>query len=88
MVPAEGWPEAVRVLLSHGASVSVRDREFGAQPLIWAAEGSRTSREGRDHAAVGRLLLDAGSPTEWEAGAEPSEAILEIVNGWRGLATE
>jgi ankyrin repeat protein len=84
----EGWPEAVGVLLSHGASVSVRDREFRAQPLIWAAEGSGTSREGRDHAAVGRLLLDAGSPTEWEAGAEPSEAIVEIVNAWRGVATE
>ncbi|HEV3057076.1 MAG TPA: ankyrin repeat domain-containing protein [Vicinamibacterales bacterium] len=84
----EGWPDAVRVLLSHGASVSVRDREFRAQPLIWAAEGSRTSREGRDHAAAGRLLLDAGSPTEWETGAEPSEAILEIVNAWRGVETE
>jgi ankyrin repeat protein len=84
----EGWPEAVRVLLSHGASVSVRDREFKAQPLIWAAEGSGTSRDRRDHAAVGRLLLDAGSPIEWESGAEPSEAILEIVNAWRGVATE
>jgi ankyrin repeat protein len=84
----EGWPEAVRTLLSHGASVSARDREFAAQPLIWAAEGSRTWREGRDHPAVGRLLLDAGSPTEWEAGAEPSEAILETVDDWRGMATE
>jgi ankyrin repeat protein len=84
----EGWPEAVEMLLSHGASVSVLDREFRAQPLIWAAEGSRTSRDGRDHAAVARRLLEAGSPTEWEAGAEPSEAILEIVNAWRGVATE
>jgi ankyrin repeat protein len=84
----EGWPEAVEVLLSHGASVSVLDREFSAQPLIWAADGSRTSRDDRDHAAVARLLLAAGSPTEWEAGAEPSEAILEIVNAWRGVATE
>jgi ankyrin repeat protein len=84
----EGWPEAVRTLLLHGASVSARDREFAAQPLIWAAEGSRTWREGRDHRTVGRLLLDAGSPTEWEAGAEPSEAILEIVNEWRGVVTE
>jgi ankyrin repeat protein len=83
----EGWPEAVRMLLAHGASLSVRDREFGAQPLIWAAEGSRTSREGRDHAAVGRLLLDAGSPTEWEAGAEPSEEILETVSAWRGVTS-
>ena len=55
-----GWPDAVRVLLAHGASVTVRDREFKAQPLIWAAEGSRAPRGDRDHAAVGRLLLDAG----------------------------
>ncbi len=79
----EGWPEAVRVPLAHGASVHVRDREFNGQPLIWAAEGSRQGREGRDFAAVGKLLLDAGSPAEWEAGAEPAEGILEIVAAWR-----
>jgi ankyrin repeat protein len=82
----EGWPEATRLLLAHGASVAVRDREFAAPPLIWAAEGSRTSRTARDHAAVGRLLLEAGSPVEWQTGAEPAEAIVEIVNGWRGQA--
>ena len=81
----EGWPDAVRVLLAHGASVTVRDREFKAQPLIWAAEGSRTERGDRDHAAVGRLLLDAGSPVDWQQGEEPSEGIVEIVNAWRGL---
>ncbi|HEY3222097.1 MAG TPA: ankyrin repeat domain-containing protein [Gemmatimonadales bacterium] len=79
----EGWPDAVRVLLAHGASVHVRDREFNGQPLIWAADGSRQQREGRDFAAVGRLLLDAGSPVEWETGAEPAEGILEIVAAWR-----
>jgi len=79
----EGWPDAVRVLLAHGASVHVRDREFKGQPLIWAAEGSRQGREGRDFAAVGRLLLDAGSPVEWETTAEPAEGLLEIVDAWR-----
>jgi len=79
----EGWPDAVRVLLAHGASVHVRDREFNGQPLIWAAEGSRQGREGRDFAAVGKLLLDAGSPAEWKAGDEPAEGISEIVEGWR-----
>jgi len=78
----EGWPDAVRVLLAHGASVLVRDREFKGQPLIWAAEGSR-HREGRDFPAVAKLLLDAGSPLEWETGAEPAEGILEIVATWR-----
>ena len=79
----EGWPDAVRVLLAHGASVHVRDREFKGQPLIWAAEGSRQGREGRDFAAVGRLLLDAGSPVAWETTAEPAEGLLEIVEAWR-----
>jgi ankyrin repeat protein len=79
----EGWPDAVRVLLAHGASVHVRDREFKGQPLIWAAEGSRQGREGRDFAAVGKLLLDAGSPVEWETTAEPAEGLLEIVEAWR-----
>ncbi len=79
----EGWPGAVQVLLAHGASVLVRDREFKGQPLIWAAEGSRQGREGRDFAAVGKLLLDAGSPVEWETTEEPAEGILEIVAAWR-----
>lgn len=82
----EGWPDAARLLLAHGASVAVRDREFNGTPLIWAAEGSRSTRPDRDHAAVGRLLLDAGSPVEWQPGAEPAESIVEIVNGWRGIA--
>lgn len=79
----EGWPDAVRLLLARGASVTVRDREFKATPLIWAAEGSRTWREGRDHVGVGRLLIDAGSPADWDANDEPSEEITEIVNAWR-----
>ena len=87
MRPTISHPEALsqssRVLLAHGASVQVRDREFNGQPLIWAAEGSRQGREGRDFAAVGRLLLDAGSPVEWEAGEEPAEGILEIVATWQ-----
>ena len=84
----EGWPDAVRVLLAHGASVHVRDREFKGQPLIWAAEGSRTQhREGRDFAAVGKLLLEAGSPVEWETTDEPAEGLLEIVAAWRRAGT-
>jgi ankyrin repeat protein len=80
----EGWPEAVRVLLAYGASVSVRDREFHAQPLVWAAEGSRSrSGDHRDHRQVGELLLDAGSPVDWEGLDEPSEGVLEVIRDWR-----
>ena len=79
-----GQLEAARVLLAHGASPAVRDSEFHAQPLVWAAEGSRMS-EGRcgDHAAVGRLLLDAGSPVSWQSDQQPSDAILEILDAWK-----
>jgi ankyrin repeat protein len=80
----EGKAEAVRLLLAHGASVAIRDREFQGQPLIWAAEGSRRSdASSQDYAAVGRLLLEAGSPLDWEGTAEPSESILEIVTAWQ-----
>ena len=67
-----------------GASMDVRDREFHAQPLIWAAEGSRMS-EGRrdDHEAVGRLLLEAGSPVEWHSDEEPADAVLETIQAWQ-----
>jgi hypothetical protein len=84
----EGRPDAVRVLLAHGASVSVRDREFRAPPLVWAAEGFRShSPDGRDYATVGRLLLAAGSPVEWEQPSEePAEEILETIAEWRRAA--
>jgi ankyrin repeat protein len=80
----EGRVDAVRTLLEHGASVHVRDREFKAQPLIWAAEGSRAGHTDRDYPAVGRLLLAAGSPVDWQQGDEPAEDILDIVEEWRG----
>ena len=81
----EGHVDAVRVLLAHGASVSIRDREFHGQPLVWAAEGSRSHADnGHDYRAVGRLLLDAGSPVDWESNsAEPSDAILEVIDEWK-----
>jgi ankyrin repeat protein len=82
----EGWPAAVQLLLANGASVTARDREFKAQPLIWAAEGSRTGRADRDHAQVGRLLLEAGSPVDWQQGQEPAEGLVDIVNAWRAMA--
>jgi ankyrin repeat protein len=79
-----GRPDAVRLLLARGASPDTRDREFHGQPLVWAAEGSRSRGERpQDYAIVGRLLLDAGSPVEWQPGAEPSERILEVLDEWQ-----
>ena len=61
-----GCADAVRVLLSHGASVNALDAMFAATPLVWTAEGwSHGPRAGADHLAVARLLLAAGSPREW-----------------------
>ncbi|HEU4988567.1 MAG TPA: ankyrin repeat domain-containing protein [Gemmatimonadaceae bacterium] len=77
-----GWPDAVRVLLAHGASVTARDREFHATALVAAAEGSTHAAPGRDHAAVGRLLIAAGSPTDWEAGAQPAGHVLDVLERW------
>ena len=80
----EGWPEAVRVLLAHGASVLTRDREFHAQPLVWAADGRRShANNSRDFDAVGQLLLAAGSPTEWESDGEPAQEIIDIIREWQ-----
>lgn len=78
-----GWPDAVRVLLAHGASVTARDREFHATALVAAAEGSTHAAPGRDHAAVGRLLITAGSPTDWESNAEPADRLLDVLQAWR-----
>ena len=80
-----GRPDAVRVLLARGASPDVRDREFHGQPLVWAAEGSRSHGDrARDYLEVGRLLLDAGSPVEWQQPTdEPAEGIVEILAEWQ-----
>lgn len=83
-----GWPQAIEVLLAHGASPAARDREFHCTPLYAAAEGARRGTDipiECDFATVGRLLLAAGSPLDWESTAEPAGAHQEIINAWRGL---
>jgi ankyrin repeat protein len=80
-----GQPDVVRLLLARGASPDVRDREFNGQPLLWAAEGSRSHGErASDYSAVGRLLLAAGSPVDWtQPGTEPAEGIREVLAEWQ-----
>jgi len=83
-----GRPDAVRLLLARGASPHVRDREFNGQPLVWAAEGSRShgDRAG-EYAEAGQLLLRAGSTTEWTLPTdEPAEGIAEILAEWQRRA--
>ncbi len=79
-----GQVDAVRVLLAGGASPAARDREFNGTPLVWAAEGARTQGDhNTNHARVGIMLLDAGSPVDWQSPEEPGDAILEILDDWR-----
>ena len=63
----------VKLLLSLGAPVDPRDKQFGSSPLGWAAHGSANCRRADDdYAAIVELLLDAG------AEREPS------INRWGG----
>ena len=80
-----GRPESVRLLLSRGASPDTRDREFHGQPLVWAAEGSRSHGDrAREYEEVGRLLIDAGSPVDWQLpSAEPAEGVSEVLAEWQ-----
>ena len=80
-----GQPDAARLLLARGASPDTRDREFHGQPLVWAAEGSRSHADrARDYAEVGRLLLDAGSTVEWQLPTdEPAEGVSEVLAEWQ-----
>ncbi len=80
-----GQPDATRLLLARGASPDTRDREFHGQPLVWAAEGSRSHADrARDYEEVGRLLQDAGSTVEWQLPTdEPAEGVSEVLAEWQ-----
>jgi ankyrin repeat protein len=55
-----GKVDIVRRLLELGAPVDVRDRDFGASPLGWAAHGSTFHHADDRYAAIVDLLVDAG----------------------------
>lgn len=55
----------VRLLLSLGAPVNLRDTQFGSSALGWAAHGSANCRRADDdYAAIIDLLLEAGADRE------------------------
>ncbi|WP_370651560.1 ankyrin repeat domain-containing protein [Luteitalea sp. TBR-22] len=62
-----GRRAATAVLLTAGADVHATDPTFNATPLLWAAEGRDHAAPGADHVAVARLLIEAGSPVDWQA---------------------
>jgi len=62
-----GRLEMVKLLLSLGASVNVKDKMFGGSPLGWALHGSQNSPHHGDddtYIAIVDLLLDAGATRE------------------------
>jgi ankyrin repeat protein len=68
-----GSPETVATLLRHRDAeelVAIRDAHYGATPLGWCCHGSLHGNTARDHAAVARLLLEAGA----RPGADTEEA--------------
>jgi ankyrin repeat protein len=85
-----GRPEAVRVLLSYGASANALDGMFSATPLVWAAQGwSHGSQAGADHLSVARLLTAAGSPIEWiapEKAPNPEHTQEQLIELCRAAA--
>ena len=63
----EGRLEMVKLLLSMGAPVNVKDKMFGGSPLGWALHGSQYSpRHGDDDTfiTIADVLLDAGATRE------------------------
>jgi ankyrin repeat protein len=67
-----------RLLLSLGAPVDVRDKQFGSSPIGWAAHGSAHCRRADDdYVAVVGALLDAGASREASVNrwGEPPEAM-------------
>jgi ankyrin repeat protein len=76
-----GFPETVAALLGYrdaSALVAIKDSRYGATPLGWCCHGSLHGNTAHDHAAVARLLLDAGArPGEDTEVASPAvESVL------------
>ncbi|HZF30000.1 MAG TPA: ankyrin repeat domain-containing protein [Gammaproteobacteria bacterium] len=90
-----GRPEAVGVLLGHGASVNALDGMFAATPLVWAAQGwAHGQPPGADHVGAARRLVAAGSSLEWQAPADAphpeqtQEQLLELARAAGAAARE
>ena len=77
----QGSAPTVRALLRHPDAASllgIRDAHYGATPLGWCCHGSLHGDTAHDHAAVARLLLEAGAPlgADTENASPAVEAVL------------
>lgn len=83
-----GHPDAVRVLLAHGANLNALDGMFSATPLIWAVEGrSARNHSGGEHVAVARLLIAAGTAVDWQV-QQGAPGVEKTIDGLRELVRE
>jgi len=72
-----GSPRVVAALLRHRDAsqlVAIKDSRHGATPLGWCCHGSVHGDSSHDHAAVARLLLEAGA----RPGVDTEEASPEV----------
>jgi ankyrin repeat protein len=80
----QGSAETVAVLLrlpDAPALLAIRDALHGGTPLGWCFHGSRFGNTSHDHAAVARLLLEAGARPE--PGSVASPAVEAVLASWR-----
>ena len=75
----KGYPDLVRLLLDHGASLTIEDDEYHAPPAGWFHHGSTNCTEGTgDYPQIARLLHAAGAFQESEVptGNSDVDAVL------------
>src|ERR1022692_2998775 len=83
----KGYADLVELLLNHGASLTIEDRQFDGTPPGWFGHGVHNCDEGAgDYPQVARLLIAAGAtiPTvDLPTGKPDVDAVLRE----RGLAS-
>ncbi len=75
----KGYPDLVKLLLDHGASLTIQDNQYHAAPTGWLSHGSTNCHEcGGDHVAVARLLIAAGAfaPGDLPTGNPEVDAVM------------
>lgn len=75
----KGFPDLVKLLLEHGASLTIKDETFSAPPPGWFSHGSTNCGGGGDYAGVARALIAAGvrfSATDVPTGNAEADAVL------------
>jgi hypothetical protein len=81
----QGVPDCVAAVLRHPAGralVEQRDPTHGGTPLGWCCHGSLHCGDPRsDHAAVARMLLEAGASADPETG-DAAPPVRTVIDAW------